>query len=95
VREGRYLDVVPNRLIRYPWQMASNQPPTTVEFTLDPQGDTTGLNLVHSGWSTLGEADQVIQMHVQGWAFFLQNLKTILEGGRDERRTKLGMKTRA
>jgi uncharacterized protein YndB with AHSA1/START domain len=95
VREGRYLEVVPLRKVSYPWHMAPGEAPTTVEFTVIGGAGETTVSLVHSGWATDPAVDQAFQMHVQGWGFFLQNLKAVLEGGRDERAARMGMKTGA
>ncbi len=51
------------------------------------------LSLVHSGWGTGGELDNTVEMHTEGWGFFLQNLKSHLEEGKDQRVAALGMRT--
>ncbi len=95
VREGRYLEVVPSKKVRYPWHMSPDDVPTIVEFTISEQGRETTLTLVHSGWGSGSELDNVVDMHVKGWGFFLQNLKSYLEEGKDQRAVALGMKTGA
>ena len=94
IREGKYLEVVSNTKVRYPWHMSPGDAPTTVEFSVSGQGKETTVRLVHSGWGSGKELDGAVQMHTQGWGFFLQNLKSVLEGGKDGRAATLGMKTR-
>jgi uncharacterized protein YndB with AHSA1/START domain len=93
VREGRYLDATPGRSVRYPWHMSADDPGTAVEFRLEPQGRATRVTLTHSGWGVGSEWDKAVEMHTRGWAFFLQNLRSFLEEGKDSRASALGMKT--
>ena len=93
VREGKYLEVVSGKKVRYPWHLSPGDAPTTVEFTLSPRGGDTTLTLLHSGWGTGSELDNTVEMHTKGWGFFLQNLKSVLEEGKDGRAAMLGMKT--
>lgn len=92
---GEYLEVVPNKKLRYPWE-AGNEGKghnTTVEFTLSETAEGTHLELAHAGYKTGGEWDQVYEMTAQAWGFFLGNLKSYLENGQDNRAVALGQKT--
>ena len=93
VREGDYIEVVDNERLSYPWIIPGMEPATqvTVEFSADDAGTT--VTVIHSGWPTEAEADEVFQMHDQGWAGFLQNLKNVLSGDEDIRPTAMDMKT--
>ncbi len=71
----------------------SGDVPTTVEFTISGQGRETTLALIHSGWGSGSELDNIVDMHVKGWGFLLQNLKSYVEEGKDQRVAALGMKT--
>lgn len=95
VREGRYLEVVPNTKVRYPWHLSPGDSPTTVEFAVAGQGKETRVTLVHSGWGSGAEMDNAVQMHTQGWGFFMQNLKSCIEEGKDGRAAALGLRTGA
>jgi uncharacterized protein YndB with AHSA1/START domain len=90
---GAYDDVVENERVAYPWQGRLGE--TKVEVTLTPSGDGTTLRLLHSGWGEGGEWPAAVQMHEEGWGFFLENLKSYLEGGKDRRAAAMGMKTPA
>jgi uncharacterized protein YndB with AHSA1/START domain len=90
---GTYDEVVENERVAYPWQSRLGE--TKVEVTLRPSGEGTLLRLVHTGWGDGGEWPAAVEMHEQGWGFFLDNLKAYLERGEDRRAAAMGMKTRA
>lgn len=100
-QEGNYLELTPGKRVRYPWDV-TNMPsaaryprkprPTTVEMTLTPKGPETQVSLYHSGWGFGAEWDALLQDHTMGWGFFLGNLKTTLEEGKDQRAARMGMK---
>jgi uncharacterized protein YndB with AHSA1/START domain len=90
---GTYDEVVENERVAYPWQSRLGE--TKVEVTLRPSGEGTLLRLVHTGWGDGGEWPAAVEMHEQGWGFFLDNLKAYLERGEDRRAAAMGMKTPA
>jgi uncharacterized protein YndB with AHSA1/START domain len=90
---GTYDAVVENERVAFPWEGKLGT--TKVDVTLRPSGDGTTLRLVHSGWGEGGEWPAAVEMHEQGWGFFLENLKTYLERGEDRRAGAMGMKTPA
>jgi uncharacterized protein YndB with AHSA1/START domain len=69
--------------VSYPWHTSLGE--TTVDVQLRPSGDGTDLTLTHTGWGSGAEAEEAVAMHEQGWSFFLDNLKSYLEGGPDLR----------
>ena len=81
--EGAYHDVSAGERISYPWQASLGE--TTVDIRLRPTGDGTELVLRHFGWGDGTEADEAVKLHEQGWSFFLDNLKSYLDGGVDLR----------
>lgn len=90
---GRYRDVRPNERVTYPWNGKLGT--TEVEFGLAPAGNGTEVTLRHSGWGTGADWNESLELHRQGWGFFLGNLKAYLEGGDDARPETMGMKTAA
>ncbi len=77
---GEYVELVPARRIvfTYGWERPDvGVPPgsTTVEITLEPQGDLTRLRLVHGGL-----AGPMAHAHDGGWANYLGRLATLAEG---------------
>ena len=81
--EGAYHDVTAEEHVGYPWHTSLGE--TTVDVRLREIGEATELTLTHTGWGSGAAADDAIETHVQGWSFFLDNLKSTLEGGRDLR----------
>ncbi len=79
VARGEYLEVVPNTRIVFSWGWeGSHVPPgsTTVEITLQVDGDGTILRLRHTG---LPEDQR--ELHAQGWAHYLERLAEAATGG--------------
>lgn len=89
---GAYAEVTPDRKVSYPWAVHGFPKPTTVEFTVAPRGGGSTVTLRHSGWA--GADAAAYQHHVEGWGFFLQNLKSWLEEGKDQR-AAMGLRTKA
>ena len=93
VYSGTYYEISPNRRLAYPWQGKLGE--TRVEVTVEPAHGGTEVRLVHSG---LGDGEEWVewrQLHLDGWSFFLDNLKAYLERGEDRRADVLGMKVKA
>lgn len=88
---GAYHEVRAGESASYPWNGALGE--TRVDVTLEAAGDSTVLRLVHSGWGEGPDWEESRQMHDEGWAFFLGNLKSYVERGEDGRRAALGMET--
>lgn len=91
---GRYHDVVPGERVSFPWQGSGGE--TTVDVRLRPREAGTELELTHSGWGDGPEADEAVELHEQGWSFFLDNLVAHLDRGEDLRPSApMGQKTPA
>lgn len=88
VQSGAYHAVEDGRSVSYPWAAGGE---TTVTFRLEDAGDGTRLTLEHTGFPDDAGRDH----HDQGWAGFLTNLKSVLEGGADQRPQMMGQKVRA
>jgi uncharacterized protein YndB with AHSA1/START domain len=81
VARGEYVEVDPPRRVVFTWGWEGNAdlPPgsTTVELSLEAEGDGTMLSLRHTGLPD-GEA---AAMHDEGWRFFTGRLSTAVLGG--------------
>jgi len=82
---GAYHEVAPGERVSYPWQAGVGE--TTVDVRLEPAGDGTKVTLLHSGWGAGAEAEEAVELHEQGWRFFLDNLVAYLDRGEDLRLT--------
>ncbi len=80
VARGEYVEIDPPRRLVFTWGWEGNVdlPPgsTTVELSLEAEGDGTVLSLRHTGLPT-GEA---AAMHEEGWRFFTGRLSTAVRG---------------
>jgi uncharacterized protein YndB with AHSA1/START domain len=79
IRNGKFTELVPGKKVRYDWMDT-----TDVTFNISPAANGTRVSLTHSGWDADDNAN--IDAHTQGWTFFLQNLKSYLEEGKDLRK---------
>jgi uncharacterized protein YndB with AHSA1/START domain len=80
VARGEYLEIAPNTRIVFTWGWEdSHVPPgsTTVEITLQVDGDGTILRLRH-----MGLPEDQRDLHAQGWAHYLERL-AVAASGRD------------
>jgi uncharacterized protein YndB with AHSA1/START domain len=93
VQEGAYAEVVDGERIAYPWS-AGPAGDTRVTFALSDRDGVTQVSLSHSGFSAEPQFDEVHERHDQGWHGFLSNLKSVLEGGPDNR-AAMGVQTLA
>ena len=77
---GEYVEVEPMRKVvfTFGWEQEGHPIPpgsTTVEITLQPEGDKTRVRLMHRGLP-----DDAISDHGSGWAHYLQRLAVRASG---------------
>ncbi len=87
--EGRVLAVKNGRSITLSWPQGTPRKPlgeTKVRFTIRPKGKGSVLVLRHSGFGTGLAWVQTYALSASGWAYYLMNLKSVLETGHDLRR---------
>lgn len=63
------------------WEPPGETSETNVRIRLSPQGAETFVELTHSGFAS----SQALDESVKAWAFYLQNLKSVIESGTDMR----------
>jgi uncharacterized protein YndB with AHSA1/START domain len=78
---GEYVEVEPMKKVvfTFGWEQEGHPIPpgsTTVEITLQPEGDKTRVRLVHRGLP-----DDAVEDHTGGWAHYLQRLAVCSAGG--------------
>lgn len=87
--EGRVLEVRAGRAFALTWPQGTPRKPlgeTRVRFTVRPKGKGSILTMVHSGFGTGATWVQAYALSASGWAYYLMNLKSVLETGHDLRR---------
>jgi uncharacterized protein YndB with AHSA1/START domain len=78
---GEYVEVEPMKKVvfTFGWEQEGHPIPpgsTTIEITLQPEGDKTRVRLVHRGLP-----DDAVDNHGSGWAHYLQRLAVRVSGG--------------
>lgn len=78
---GEYVEVVENEKVvfTFGWEQEHHPIPpgsTTVEISLQPEGDKTRVRLVHSGLPA-----DAVDDHSDGWAHYLERLAITATGG--------------
>ncbi|MGC2289223.1 MAG: SRPBCC domain-containing protein [Thermoplasmata archaeon] len=82
--EGKVLGFVRNRLVKLSWP-SRGIGDTRVTFTVRRDGTGTILEVRHTGYK---RSDAWLEMYggtESGWAYYLMNLKSVLEHGHDLR----------
>ena len=82
-------EMVPERLFSFTWHPYaiepgvdySDEPPTLVEFRLEPRGDGTLLTVTESGFDRIPahRRDEAFRMNDGGWTEQVQNIKRHVE----------------
>lgn len=72
--EGRFLQIVPNQLLRYTWEWHKEGNVSEVKVRFTPENGGTNIQLSHSGFTT----EQAAEMHSQGWDSYIEGLTKLL-----------------
>jgi Uncharacterized conserved protein len=78
---GEFVEVIANEkvVVTFGWDLPGHPIPpgsTTVEYTLQPEGDKTRVRLVHRGLP-----DDAVADHTRGWDHYLARLAIVVVGG--------------
>jgi uncharacterized protein YndB with AHSA1/START domain len=81
VVRGEFIEVVPNRKVVFTWGWegeGSAVPPgsTTVEISLEPDGEGTRVRLSHAGLP-----EEPRRKHAEGWVHYMSRLGLVARGG--------------
>lgn len=82
VAKGEYVELVPHSRVVFTWGWEGGQTPvapgsSTVEVTMEPDGDGTLVRLRHLGLPDAGQRAE----HTGGWKHFLARLEIAAGGG--------------
>lgn len=85
---GHYTKLEPNRAISFSWIGRKEPDWTEVDVTINPLNDngTYNVKVVHKGVGTAPEWETARSEIIKGWQSGIENLKEVLEDGRDLRR---------
>ncbi len=76
---GRFLEIVPNKRLRFTWDNPSHAPRTIVEIVLTKSREGTTVSLLHYGFSKRKDFEHY-SSNESGWNWAMFNLKAYLEG---------------
>jgi uncharacterized protein YndB with AHSA1/START domain len=86
---GKVLDYARDRKLSLSWRHGKEEERplgiTRVSFKLKPKEDGTILELTHSGYKSGNPWIEEYAEHSSGWAYYLTNLKSVLQHNRDLR----------
>ena len=75
---GRFLEIVPNRRLRFTWDNPTHSPGTIVEVVLTGEQGGCTVSLLHYGFRRTADFEHY-SSRVSGWNWALNNLKAYLE----------------
>jgi uncharacterized protein YndB with AHSA1/START domain len=81
VWSGVVTEFIRGNTLGFTWQPPNESAITNVRIKLFPQGAETAVELTHSGFASSEALDKAVTT----WAFYLQNLKSVVEQGADMR----------
>ena len=93
-QDGVFVEVTPGSRLRYTWPATERDLPTEVGWEISAKGDATVVKLAHVGFGYGPMWEASVKGHTHGWTAYLMNLKSVLEGGPDNRKTAMGQKTK-
>lgn len=82
---GTYKEVQKNKKITFSWHGSSDPAATSVEVSLEEEKGSTKVTLIHKGFGEGKEWDETKKQCKRGWEVGLENLKSMLETGLDQR----------
>lgn len=84
---GRVLEFVRGKRLTLTWQWPGQEAlgVTKLRMSLKPKEGGTVLTFTHSGFQKGGEWAELYEVSIRGWTYFMMNLKSVLENGKDLR----------
>jgi len=93
-QDGVFVEVAPDACLRYTWPATERDLPTEVGWQVQSRGGATVVKLTHVGFGYGPMWEASVQGHTHGWKVYVSNVKSVLEGGPDDRTTAMGQKTK-
>lgn len=81
VWSGVVTEFIRGNTLGFTWQPPGDPTETNIRFKLSPQGAETLVELTHGGFPS----DEALGASIKAWAFYLQNLKSVIEEQTDLR----------
>jgi uncharacterized protein YndB with AHSA1/START domain len=77
--QGKFLEIIPNRRLRFTWDNPDHAAGSLVEILLTPRSKETLVTLTHSGFRKKSDLEHY-GSNTSGWDWALENLRSHLEG---------------
>ena len=72
--EGVFLEIIPNRLLKYSWEWNNDGEVSEIEVIFRPNSSGTKILLIHSGFSNKTS----LAMHDSGWDSYIIGLENFI-----------------
>jgi uncharacterized protein YndB with AHSA1/START domain len=84
---GTLLEYVRGKRLTLTWQWPGQERlgVTRLRLSVEPKAGGTVLRFVHSGFTRGGAWGDLYEGAIQGWTYFMMNLKSVLDHGHDLR----------
>jgi uncharacterized protein YndB with AHSA1/START domain len=84
---GAVTEFIPGKRITLSWQWPGHEKlePTRLRMTVEPAKSGTIVRFAHSGFHAQGPWIELHDGAIQGWTYFLMNLKSVVDHGHDLR----------
>jgi uncharacterized protein YndB with AHSA1/START domain len=76
--KGRILSNIAEKEISFTFDHLTDEPPSTVRFEIEPQGDAVQLTIIHEDFP---EVSAIRDRVKNGWPAIIQGIKNLLETG--------------
>jgi hypothetical protein len=83
--DGTFVELDPPNRAAIRWRGTGEPGETTLEWTVQPAGAGVTVTVAHGGFGAGGEWDEAVAQSEKGWSLGLENLKSTLETGIDQR----------
>jgi uncharacterized protein YndB with AHSA1/START domain len=78
VWHGRILKCVPEQEVSYSFDHLNDEPPSTVHYRIEPQGELVQLTIIHEDFQ---EVSAIRDRVSNGWPGIIAGIKSLLEAG--------------
>jgi len=83
--DGTFVELDPPHRATITWRGTGEPGETTLEWTVEPAGKGVAVTIRHHGFGAGPEWDEAVAASEKGWSLGLENLKSVLETGIDQR----------
>ena len=75
---GEILNCIPEQEVSFTFDHLTDEPPSTVHYKIEPQGETVRLTIIHEDFQ---EVSPIRDRVKNGWPSIIEGIKSLLETG--------------